>query len=298
MVPGSREASHTNSPDTTRSESPGSIAPRDRIWPLSSRLSMPEGYAGLTTLAVVRWIIVGLKTTLTWTIGVLTTIVCTLAVLAIALVNDTSRAIDRIILFWSHTWLATSGSRLTVTGQENIDPNRSYVVVANHLSTLDIMACFIATQLPIRFLAKKELFKIPLFAQGMRVVGNIEVDRGARGAAHTQLNRQAKELIAKKRSLIIYPEGTRPREGVMKPFKKGAFTMAVASGLPVLPLSIHGTYEACPSGRPWFFGGPIEVVIDAPIETQGMTQADTGELRDQVRRIIAGRVSDLGGQIG
>jgi len=245
----------------------------------------------------VRWIIIGFKTILTWTVGVVTTLVCTLMVLAIALIDDTSPMIDRIILFWSHTWLATSGSRLTVTGQENIEPDQSYVVVANHLSTLDIMACFIATQLPIRFLAKKELFKIPLFAQGMRAVGNIEVDRQARGTAHSQLNRQAKELVEKNRSLIIYPEGTRPRDGVMKPFKKGAFTMAVGSGLPVLVLSIHGTYEACPSGRPWFFGGPIEVVIDPPIETDEMTQADTGALRDQVREIIAGRVSDLGGEV-
>jgi len=261
-------------------------------------LSTPAGYAGLTTLAAVRWIIVGLKSVLTWTVGVLMTLVCTLAVLAVAFVNDTSRIIDQIILFWSHTWLLASGSRLTVTGQENIDPDRSYVVVANHLSTLDIMACFIATELPIRFLAKKELFKIPIFAQGMRSVGNIEVDRQARGAIHVQLNRQAKELINKKRSLIIYPEGTRPRDGVMKPFKKGAFTMAVGSQLPVLPMSIHGTYEACPSGRPWFFGGPIEVVIDPPIETEELTQVDTGALRDQVREIIAGRVSDLGGRVG
>lgn len=244
-----------------------------------------------------RWLLVGFKTILTWTVGVITTAVFSLFVLAIALVNDTSPMIDRIILIWSHTWLATSGSRLTVTGQEHIDPEQSYVVVANHLSTLDIMVCFIATQLPIRFLAKKELFKLPIFAQGMRAVGNIEVDRQARGTAHTQLNRQAKELVEKKRSLIIYPEGTRPRDGVMRPFKKGAFTMAVASGLPILPVSIHGTYEACPSGRPWFFGGPLEVIIDPPIDTTGLTQADTGTVRDQAREIIAGRVSDLGGEV-
>jgi 1-acyl-sn-glycerol-3-phosphate acyltransferase len=273
------------------------MEPLDRNRPLSSDFSIAWRVRTLATLAVVRWIVVGLKTILTWTVGVVNTLVCTLIVLAIAFVNDTSPVIDRIILFWSRTWLATSGSRVTVTGRENIDPNRSYVVVANHLSTLDIMSCFVATRLPIRFLAKKELFRIPVFAQGMRAVGNIEVDRQARGTAHTQLNAQAKELISKKRSLIIYPEGTRPRDGVMKPFKKGAFTMAVASGLPVLPLSIHGTYEACPSGRPWFFGGPIEVVIDHPIETKEMTQADTGALRDQVREIIAGRVSNLGGEV-
>ncbi len=117
------------------------------------------------------------------------------------------------------------------------------------------MACLLAVPLPIRFLAKKELFRVPVLAQGMRMVGIIEVDREARGAVHSEVNRQSRELIEKGRSLIIYAEGTRPRNGVMKPFKKGAFTMAISSGLPVLPLSIHGSYEAWPPGTPWSGAG-------------------------------------------
>ena len=245
-----------------------------------------------------RWIKVGIRTLITWTVGVFMTIVCALIVLGIALVNDMSPIIDRILLVWSRSWLIASGTKLTVTGREHIDSARSYVVVANHLSTLDIMACLLATRLPVRFLAKKELFKIPLFAQGMRAVGIVEVDRQAGRAIHAQVNRQAKELIAKKRSLIIYAEGTRPRDGVMKPFKKGAFTMAISSELPVLPMSIHGTYAAAPSGKPWFHGGPIEVVIYPAIETAGMTKADTGNLRDQAQNIIATRVSAMGGEVG
>jgi 1-acyl-sn-glycerol-3-phosphate acyltransferase len=124
-------------------------------------------------------------------------------------------------------------------------------------------------------------------------VGIIEVDRAARSSIHSSVNRQAKDLLAHNRSLIIYPEGTRPRDGVMKPFKKGAFTMAIASQLPILPLSIHGTYEAAAPGKPWFKGGPVTAVIDAPIETAGMTQANTDVLRDQVRELIAKRVSDM-----
>ena len=116
---------------------------------------------------------------------------------------------------------------------------------------------------------------VPILAQAMRAVGIIEVDRQARGTIHAAVNKQAKELIEKNRSLIIYAEGTRPRDGVMKRFKKGAFTMAIAGALPVLPLSIHGTYEAAPSGRPWFFGG----------------------LRDQVRDMIAHQVTEMGGKV-
>ncbi len=244
------------------------------------------------------WVSTLYRTVLTWIVGVLATIVGAIVVIVLVMVDRTSPSIEKVIHAWSRAWLWASGTRLTIQGQENIDPERSYVVVANHLSTLDIMVCFLAVPLPVRYLAKKELFRIPLLAQAMRAVGIIEVDRTARTAIHTSVNRQARDLIQHKRSLIIYPEGTRSRSGVMKPFKKGAFTMATASQLPVLPLSIHGTYEASAPGKPWFHGGEVTAVIDPAIETEGMTHADVEGLRDRVREIIAKRVSDLGGSVG
>jgi len=238
------------------------------------------------------------RTIITVVAGVTATIVAVALIAVMVVINDNSPMIEKIIRGWSRVWLAASGTKLEIEGAENIDPNRSYVVVANHLSALDIMACLLAVPLPIRFLAKKELFRVPVLAQGMRMVGIIEVDREARGAVHSEVNRQSRELIEKGRSLIIYAEGTRPRNGVMKPFKKGAFTMAISSGLPVLPLSIHGSYEAWPPGTPLVRGGVITVVLDKPIETDGMTTPDTGDLRDQVREVIAGRVEALGGAVG
>lgn len=237
------------------------------------------------------------RTGLTWTVGVLATIVGAVTVISIVLVRPTSPAIDRVIQWWSRMWILASGTNITVEGQENIDTDQSYVVVANHLSTLDIMVCFLAVPLPIRYLAKKELFRIPLLAQAMRAVGIIEVDRAARTSIHASVNRQARDLIAHNRSLIIYPEGTRPRDGVMKRFKKGAFTMAISGQLPVLPLSIHGTYEAAGPGKPWFRGGQVTAIIDPPIPTEGMTPSEAEGLRDRVQEIITKRVSDLGGQV-
>lgn len=236
------------------------------------------------------------RTILTWTVGVIATIIGAFLVVVIALINDTSPWIERVIRGWSRAWLIASGTKLEIEGQENVDPSRSYVVVANHLSSLDIMACFLAVRLPIRYLAKKELFRVPILAQGMRAVGIIEVDRDARSAIHAEVNRQAKDLIAKKRSLIIYAEGTRPRNGLMRPFKKGAFTMAIAAGLPILPLSIHGSYEAFKPGQPWVRGGTIRVVVDPAIPTKGMGQADVTALRDRVQDLIATRVTSMGGK--
>lgn len=238
------------------------------------------------------------RTIATWVSGVFATIVGAISVLALVLINPSSPKLESVIHWWSRVWLRASSTDLDIQGQENIDPAESYIVVANHLSTLDIMVCFLAVPLPIRYLAKKELFRIPLMAQAMRAVGIIEVDRAARTSIHSSVNRQAKELIEHKRSLIIFPEGTRPRDGVMKPFKKGAFTMAISSQLPVLPISIHGTYEAAVPGKPWFRGGPVSATIHPPIATAGMSQADADSLRDTVRGIIADDVASLGGRVG
>jgi len=238
------------------------------------------------------------RTILTWVVGVIATIIGATAALVLVLIDPSSPRIEKVIRWWSRQWMWASGTHLTVEGSENVDPAESYFVVANHLSTLDIMVCFLAVPLPIRYLAKKELFRIPLLAQAMRAVGIIEVDRAARTAIHTSVNRQAKELIAHQRSLIIYPEGTRPRDGVMKPFKKGAFTMAIAGQLPILPISIHGTYEAAAPGKPWFHGGHVSAVIDPAIPTAGMTGGDADALREQVRETIAKRVTDMGGRVG
>jgi 1-acyl-sn-glycerol-3-phosphate acyltransferase len=246
----------------------------------------------------VRWLIDVPRTLITVVAGVTATILAVAVISVIVMFDDTSPIIDRIIRVWSRVWLVASGTRLEVEGGDNIDPDRSYIVVANHLSALDIMACLLAVPLPIRFLAKKELFRIPILAQGMRMVGIIEVDREARGAVHTDVNRQSKDLVEKGRSLIIYAEGTRPRNGVMKPFKKGAFTMAISSGLPILPLSIHGSFEAWPPGTPLARGGSIRVVLDKAIETEGLMTSDTGELRDQVREVIGARVAAMGGAVG
>lgn len=238
-----------------------------------------------------------LRTIVTWVAGAIATVIGATAVVVIALINDTSPLIERVIWGWSRVWLVSSGTKLEVVGREHVDPEKSYVVVANHLSTLDIMACFLAVRIPIRYLAKKELFKVPILAQGMRAVGIIEVDREARSAVHAEVNRQAQDLIAKKRSLIIYPEGTRPRDGVMRPFKKGAFTMAISGGLPILPVTISGSYEAFPPGQGWVRGGTIRVVIDEPIPTEGLAQSDVADLRDRVQALIASRVTAMGGKV-
>lgn len=231
------------------------------------------------------------RTALVAVAGVVATFIACVVVLVVTRFSPTSPVIEGVIRWWSRTWLRAAGCDLEIDGSEHVDPDRSYVIVANHMSNLDIMVSFLAIPVPIRFLAKRELFKIPVFASAMRSVGIVSVDRRSSAPMHSQINTHAKELVATGRSLIIYPEGTRSREGELGPFKKGAFTIAVGAGLPVLPVTISGTREAWPPGSPWVRGGPVRAVVDPPIETHRMTQADAVALREQVHSIIEGRLA-------
>lgn len=233
------------------------------------------------------------RSVLTLVVGLLVTPVAALVAIAVAHFDPTSPWIERITTTWSKAWLLAAGVDLVVEGSENLDPGRSYVVVANHASNLDIMVAFLAMPLPIRFLAKTELFRIPLLSRAMRAIGIVEVDRQGRTAVHEQINHQAKDLVAKGRSLIIYSEGTRSRTGRLGPFKKGAFTIAVATGIPVLPIAIYGTREAWPPRTLDVKGGRVVVAIEPAIETEHLGHRATGELRDTVHRRIEERLHAL-----
>jgi 1-acyl-sn-glycerol-3-phosphate acyltransferase len=234
-----------------------------------------------------------IRTIVTLIVGVTLTIVLGPAVVVIARISPRSPWIDRLARTWSRAWLVAAGCPLEVRGRENVDRDQVYVVVANHLSILDVMASFLAVQVPIRFLAKKELFSIPILAQAMRSIGIVEVDRAARSAVHERVNQQARSLVESGRSLIIYPEGTRSRDGSLRAFKKGAFTMAVAGQIPILPVTLHGTYQAWPPGRSLIRGGKITVVIDPPIPTAGAAKEDITRLTDEARAIIGKRLEEL-----
>lgn len=226
-------------------------------------------------------------------VGLVATVVAAVAAIVVSRRDPTGPGVERVIERWSRAWLWAAGVELRVTGAEHVDPDRSYVVVANHRSALDIMACFEGIPLPIRFLAKKELFRIPLLAPAMRAIGIVEVDRQARVAVHEQINQQAKELVTSGRSVIIFPEGTRARDGGLSQFKKGAFTIAIRSGLPVLPVTVAGSYEALAPGPGLVRGGPITVAIDPPIETDGLSMGDSSAVRDRAHRVIETRLAEL-----
>ncbi len=175
--------------------------------------------------------------------------------------------------------------RFEVTGQMIRDPRRPYVAVANHESWADV---FLLCHLPweMKWLSKDAMFKIPCFGWMMRMAGDIMLRRGERGSG-AQALLAARDRLSKRVSVMIFPEGTRSRDGSMLPFKDGAFRLAIEAGVPVLPMVLAGTRYAIAKGSMRWTKAHARLRVLPSVETTGLTLDDVGALRDRVRDIIA-----------
>ncbi len=170
------------------------------------------------------------------------------------------------------------------TGVVITDPRRPYVVVSNHESFADIL---LISHLPweMKWLSKAELFRLPLLGWMMALAGDIPVRRGV-GPSAIEAMERCKDVLKRRVSVMIFPEGTRSATGRMLPFKDGAFRLAVEMGVPVLPLVVAGTGTALPK-KGWRMGRCVaEVRVLEPISTEGLTLADVARLRNRVRNLI------------
>lgn len=208
------------------------------------------------------------------------------AVTIVAVIRPNSPLVEKVIRTWSRLFMISAGVRLEITGKDKIDTEGQYVFLANHLSNLDIPAMFLTAPVPIRYLAKKEVYKIPFVAMAMRKIGIVKVDREGGSAIHSEVNAGVAAAKARGHSLIIFPEGTRSTTGELRAFKKGAFRIAIANQLTVVPITIAGTWEAWPPGSKLFWPGRAKTVVHDPISTKGMELGDIDELRAQVRSVI------------
>jgi 1-acyl-sn-glycerol-3-phosphate acyltransferase len=175
--------------------------------------------------------------------------------------------------------------RFRVSGTMPENPRRPFVAVSNHESFVDIL---LISHLPweMKWLSKVELMRIPVLGWDMVLAGDIPVERGTRKSALKAM-RRCQAVLARKVSVIIFPEGTRSLTEEMLPFKDGAFRLAIDAGVPILPLVVRGTRTALPK-HGWRFGrSDAEVRVLQPVETEGMTVKDIPALRDRVRDLIA-----------
>jgi 1-acyl-sn-glycerol-3-phosphate acyltransferase len=216
----------------------------------------------------------------------LITIVGAIAALLSRLFDHSGDTVIRLARWWSRAICRLAGVTIRVEARAALDPGHSYVFMANHLSTVDIWALFVALPIPVRMIAKKQLAAIPLFGWGMWAGRFIFIDRHNAVAARRSIDR-AKERIRSGASVLLFPEGTRSRDGQLGPFKKGGFHLAIDAGAPIVPVALKGTRELMPRGSLLLRPGHVSVTIGAPISTEGLNSDDRDALLDRVREKIA-----------
>ncbi len=216
----------------------------------------------------------------------LTLLVCVAALIDLRFFRRSIPKAQQFPRAWGRVICGIAGARVRVTGMDNIDPEQTYIFAGNHTSQFDIYAFQGYFPHDFRWVAKKELFNIPLFGYTMRKVNYIPIDR-SRGRAAARSLTSAARRIAAGTSVLIFPEGTRSPDGRLRPFKTGAIMLAIKAGVPLVPLGFNGTHEVLPKGRLVANRGDITIRIGTPIPTSGYTAKDKQELALLLQQRVA-----------
>ena len=186
---------------------------------------------------------------------------------------------------WGCYLLIPMGIRVRVSGLEQIDPTHPCVFMPNHQSNFDIPILLSTLRIQFRFLAKKELFNIPVFGWGMKKAGYIPIDR-SNSRAGVKSFLEAAEKIQNGTSVIIFPEGTRSYDGQIGEFKKGGFSLAIAAHVLIYPVVIKGAWEIMPRGKFKIRLGKVDVTILPPVSTDGHSRKDAEMVKEKVHTIM------------
>ncbi len=227
----------------------------------------------LHTITIALWLVVS------------TAVIGTLVILC-SYFSRNGNVLHLMARFWANCILWMSRARVRVVGAENLHPGRSYIYMANHQSNADIPVLLGRLPVQFRWLAKAELFKIPIFGGAMRKVGYISIDRSNRKSAFASLETAAR-TIRNGTSVMIFPEGTRSRDGSLLPFKKGGFVLAVDAGVPIVPVILKGTGDIMPKGKIMVRSTSVTMQILEPVETAGYTRKTKDDLLARIRSILS-----------
>ncbi len=185
--------------------------------------------------------------------------------------------------------LKLAGVRYRVVGRQNVDPEQNYVFMPNHQSNLDPSVVMLGIGRDLRFMAKASLFRIPVLGQAMLGGGFVPVERDKREKAVAAVEAAAGEL-RRGHDFLIFPEGTRSRDGRMLPLKKGPFILAIKAQVPIVPVAVRGTCDLWPKGSLRIRSGGVTLEILDPISTEGLEADSRHALRDMVQGRLQERV--------
>lgn len=193
---------------------------------------------------------------------------------------------DRAQRNWARSILRASGVKVSVSGGEALRPGEPQIIAANHASFFDILALLGYLPVDAKFVAKKELFSVPVFGAAIRASGHIRLDRYHLREAFDAYQGAARRIREEQLHVLVYPEGTRSRTGELLPFKKGPFVLAIACQAPVVPVWVEGAFDILPKGHLRVRPRPIHIAIGAPIATEGTTYEDREALSERVREAM------------
>lgn len=214
------------------------------------------------------------------------TLVCSTLALLAALIPPRGRWMHHVSRGWARGVLATSFVRLEVEREAAAGGDGRAVYLANHQSLFDIPVMLLAVPGQVRFLAKASLFRIPIFGWALRLGGFVPVDRGDRARGRAAFGRALERLQAGV-SVLIFPEETRSLDGRLLPFRRGGLLLALKSGLPIVPVGIHGTLGVQSRRSFVIRPGTARVRFGAPLDLEGETVRGSARLADALRLQVA-----------
>jgi 1-acyl-sn-glycerol-3-phosphate acyltransferase len=194
---------------------------------------------------------------------------------------------------WSRIMLWAAGLHSVVHNPERMAGGDPRIYMSNHLSWFDIPA--LAGALPrYKFVAKAELFKVPVFGPAIRAIGMVPISRQNRKAAFAAYD-VATEKIREGNSVVVFPEGSRGYDYRIRPFKKGPFVLAIAAGVPIVPILLHGTHDVFAKGTMLVRPGQLDIHLLEPVPTAGLDLSDREQLADTVRSRMVAALSSIYG---
>ena len=217
---------------------------------------------------------------------VLSISVCSIPIIAVGWFDKEKYYIGKLIKMWARWVIWSTGIQYEIDGLDNLNLDKQYIFMSNHESALDIVLGVAAIPSNLVFLAKKELFRVPVFGWAMEAAGMIKIDRQNPEIARKSVSEAVETLMHSSFSTLIYPEGTRSNGEELLPFKKGGFILAIRTQLPVVPITILGSGNVLPKGTLAIKKSHIKMIIDNPIPTLEMDINDKDQLLQDCRNII------------
>jgi 1-acyl-sn-glycerol-3-phosphate acyltransferase len=225
--------------------------------------------------------------TLFWFIPIVTvsTVVCGSVSLLLAVVFRSGHPSHRVASFWAWTILRTCMVDVEVEGEENLTPGKTYVFASNHQSLFDTPILFAYLPVSFRILYKKSLNRIPFLGWHLFLSGHVGVERESPTRARESLD-DAAERIRGGTSVVVFPEGTRSYDGLMRPFKKGSFRLAIKAGTDIVPLTIADSHLVMKRGKVTVYPRRVRLTIDRPIPVAGVPEEEAATLADRTREVV------------